>query len=118
MQRPRRCGLWTTPPLGAIILVPPSTSVLRLPPPPSRTRNENQLWKVLVRGRLHAVVIARDIRKAFLQVGIREDDRDALRFNWIETQHPERIRTLRFTRALLAWPGWSIQHRLNVCISK
>ena len=31
---------------------------------------QNQLWKVLVRGRFHAVAIAGDIKKAFLQVRI------------------------------------------------
>ena len=39
---------------------------------------QNQIWGVLVRGRFHAVAIAGDLRKAFLQVRIREDDRDAL----------------------------------------
>lgn len=60
---------------------------------------QNQLWKVLVHGRFYAVAIAGDIPKAFLQVRIREEDRDALRFHWISTEHPEQARTLRFTRA-------------------
>ena len=38
----------------------------------------SQLWKVLVHGRFHAVVISRGIRKAFRQVRICEDDRDLL----------------------------------------
>ena len=42
---------------------------------------QNQLWSVLVRARFHPVVIAGDIKQAFLQVRIREDDRDALRFH-------------------------------------
>ena len=61
---------------------------------------QNQLWKVLVRGRFNAVSIAGDIRKAFLQVHIRAEDRDALRFHWISGENPEQVRTLRFTRAL------------------
>ena len=61
---------------------------------------QNRLWKVLVRGRFHAVAIAGDIRMAFLQVRIREEDRDSLRFHWFSTEHPEQVRTLRFTRAL------------------
>ena len=44
---------------------------------------QNQLWKVLVRGRFNAVAIAGDIQKAFLQVRILAEDRDALRFHWI-----------------------------------
>ena len=60
---------------------------------------QNQIWRVLVRGRVHAVAIAGNIRKAFLQVRIREGDRDALRFYWIDREDPEKVRTLRFTRA-------------------
>ncbi|XP_020909539.1 uncharacterized protein LOC110247453 [Exaiptasia diaphana] len=61
---------------------------------------QNQLWKVLVRGRFHAVAIAGDIKKAFLQVRIQADDRDALRFHWIDVENPNKVRTYRFTRAL------------------
>ena len=82
---------------------------------------QNQLWKVLVRGRFHAVAIAGDIRKAFLQVRIREEDRDALRFHWINTEHPEQVRTLRFTRALFGLGpspfllGGVISNHLSTC---
>ena len=82
---------------------------------------QNQLWKVLVRGRFYAVAIAGDIRKAFLQVRIREEDRDALRFHWISAEHPEQVRTLRFTRALFGLGpspfllGGVIQHHLSIC---
>ena len=41
-----------------------------------------------------------DIRKAFLQVRIRSDHRNALRFHWLEDKNPQRVCTLRFTRAL------------------
>ena len=61
---------------------------------------QNQLWKVLVRGRFNAVVIAGDIQKAFPQVRIHAEDRDELRFHWITREYPEQVRTLRFTRAL------------------
>ena len=73
-----------------------------------------------MRGRFHAVVIAGDIRKAFLQVRIREEGRDALRFHWISTEHPERVRTLRFTRALFGLGpspfllGGVIEHHLSI----
>ena len=40
------------------------------------------------------------MRKAFLQVRIREGERDALRFHWLRDLHPTEIQTLRFTRAL------------------
>ena len=50
---------------------------------------QNQLWKVLVRGRFNAVAIVEDIQKAFLQVRIRAEDRDALLFHWITREYPE-----------------------------
>ncbi|XP_074636912.1 uncharacterized protein LOC141895072 [Acropora palmata] len=82
---------------------------------------QNQLWKVLVCGRFYAVAIAGDIPKAFLQVRILEEDRDALRFHRISTEHPEQVRTLRFTRALFGLGpspfllGGVIQHHLSIC---
>ena len=82
---------------------------------------QNQLWKVLLRGRFHAVALAGDIRKAFLQVRIREQDRDALRFHWLDGKNPLRIHTYRFTRALFGLGpspfllGGVIQHHLNTC---
>ena len=35
-----------------------------------------------------------------MQVRIRPDHRDAMRFHWLEDKDPQRICTLRFTRAL------------------
>jgi hypothetical protein len=61
---------------------------------------QNQLFKVLVRGRFHPVALNGDIRKAFLQVRIWTEHRDAMRFHWLEDKDPQRICTLRFTRAL------------------
>ena len=82
---------------------------------------QNKLWKVLVRGRFHPVALAGDIRKAFLQVRIHVQDRDALRFHWLEAKDPQRIRTYRFTRALFGLGpspfllGGVIQQHLNTC---
>ena len=82
---------------------------------------QNQLWKGLVRGRFNAVAIAGDIQKAFLQVRIHAEDRDALRFHWITREYLEQVRTLRFTRALFGLGpspfllGGVIQHHLNIC---
>ena len=60
---------------------------------------QNKLWNVLVRSRTHPVALVGDLKKAFLQVRIREADRDALRFHWRQGEHSN-IDTLRFTRAL------------------
>ena len=40
------------------------------------------------------------MKQAFLQVRIREEDRDAMRFHWIADHETRRMETLRFTRAL------------------
>ena len=61
---------------------------------------QNQLWSNLVRARFHPVAITGDIKQAFLQVRIREEDHDALRFHWLKDQNSHTVETLRFTRAL------------------
>ena len=60
---------------------------------------QNKLWSVLVRGRFNPVAVSGDLQKAFLQVRIKEADRDAMRFHWRRDEHSP-LRTLRFTRAL------------------
>lgn len=57
---------------------------------------QNQLWKVLVRRRVNTVAVAGD-KKAFLQVRVRVEDREALRFHCSRGGNPEQVRTLRFT---------------------
>ena len=61
---------------------------------------QNKLWGVVVRNRFHPVVVAGDIRRAFLQVRIRETERDALRFHWIADKCAKQVETLRFTRVV------------------
>ena len=55
---------------------------------------------MLVRGRFNPVAITGDIKKAFLQVRIRPEERDALRFHWLKNVETKEVETLRFTRAL------------------
>ena len=40
------------------------------------------------------------LKQAFLQVRIRLEDRDALRFHWIKNRDVSNVEVLRFTRAL------------------
>ena len=40
------------------------------------------------------------MKQAFLQIRIRENDRDALRFQWIEEKNLAKIVTYRFIRAI------------------
>ncbi|XP_028415516.1 uncharacterized protein LOC114538581 [Dendronephthya gigantea] len=75
------------------------------------------LWDILIRARMAPQLILADIQKAFLQIGLREEDRDAFRFlfnvNGIEKQ-------FRFTRipfGVESSPfmlGATIQHHLDV----
>ena len=46
------------------------------------------------------MVVAGDICRAFLQVRIRETERDALRFHWIADKSAKQVETLRFTRVV------------------
>ena len=58
------------------------------------------LFAVLLRARTHPVVLFADIEKAFLQVGIKEEDRDLLRFLYFEegNEGEEKIVTYRFKK--------------------
>ena len=60
---------------------------------------QNKLWDVLVHQRGYPVVVSGDIQKAFLQVRVRENERDALRFYW-RSEEDSQLETLRFTRVL------------------
>ena len=53
---------------------------------------------MLVRNRLKPVALCGDIKQTFLQVRIREVDRDVLRFHWIRDS--SQVETLRSTKAL------------------
>ena len=60
---------------------------------------QNLLWSVLIRARFYPIAIAGDIQKAFLQIRIKEEERDSLRFHWRRSGHFE-TEVYRFTRAL------------------
>ena len=61
---------------------------------------QNLLWDVLVRNRLKPIALAGDLKQAFLQVRIRIEDRDVLRFHWFKDTTMFEVEVLRFTRAL------------------
>ena len=42
-----------------------------------------ELLQLLVQFRMNPIILTADIRKAFLQISIRQEDRDALRFLWV-----------------------------------
>lgn len=73
----------------------PSLNECLYPGPPL----QNKLWDILVRQRAYPIAVTADLQKAFLQIRIRECERDALRFHWRKSEH-EKLETLRFTRVL------------------
>ena len=62
---------------------------------------QNKIYNVLVRGRFHSVAFVEDMRQAFIQVRIREGERDTLRFHWLRDLHSTLVQVFRFKRALL-----------------
>ena len=60
---------------------------------------QNKLWAVLVRIPFQLVALKGDIKQAFLQVRIREEDRDALLLHWISDLETWWVKV--FTQALL-----------------
>ena len=58
---------------------------------------QNSLWSVLIRTRFKPIALHGDLQKAFLQIRIKADDRDALRFYWIKGRNPNQIEILRIT---------------------
>ena len=60
---------------------------------------QNLLWSILVKSRFYPVLLTGDLQKAFLQVRIKKEERDALRFLW-KPPGEDRALIYRFTRAV------------------
>lgn len=61
----------------------------------------NDLFDLLLRFRRDRVAVTGDIEKAFLQIGLKEEDRDAVRFLWtVNLKDQEDPAVYRFTRVL------------------
>ena len=60
---------------------------------------QNLLWSILIRSRFLPILLTGDLEKAFLQVRIKEAERDALRFHWKAPGSNDTV-IYRFTRAL------------------
>ena len=59
---------------------------------------QNRLWDILVQSRFYPVLLTGDLKKAFLQIRIKEEERDTLRFDL--KPNSDKILIFRFTRAL------------------
>ena len=53
-----------------------------------------------MRNRFQPVALAGDLKQAFLQVRIREEDRHMMRLHWLKDLDTKHVETLRFTREL------------------
>ena len=70
------------------------------------------LWSILVRARFLPVLLTGDLQKAFLQIRIKEEERDALRFHWKSPGSDDTV-VYRFTRAVLR--SYSVLRVLHFC---
>ena len=59
---------------------------------------QNLIWDILTKSRFRPILLRGDIEKAFLQIRIREFERDVLRFQWVNSLESKNIKILRFTR--------------------
>lgn len=57
---------------------------------------QKKLWDVWVRSSLHPVILCADIEKAFLQICIRDSQRDCPIFIWAEASNIDKIEIYRF----------------------
>ena len=60
----------------------------------------NMIRDILIRNRMLPIALTGDMKQAFLQIRVREHERDALRFHWIENRETMKRVVLRFTRPL------------------
>ncbi|XP_022793733.1 uncharacterized protein LOC111332625 [Stylophora pistillata] len=74
------------------------------------------LWDIMVRVRMSASLLLRDIEKAFLQIGVKEEDRDAVRFLFNIKGIEKHLRFTRVPFGVEASPfllGATLQHHFE-----
>lgn len=74
------------------------------------------LWDILIRARMHNNILLADIQKAFHQISIKENDRDAFRFLFNINGKQEEFRFTRVPFGAEASPfilGATLQHHYN-----
>ena len=81
---------------------------------------QNLIFDIICRNRFYPVTLLGDLHKSFLSVRIKEEDRDALRFHFVENRDSSNIVTYRFTRALFGLNlspfllGATLEQHLNI----
>ena len=66
----------------------------------TETPLQNKIQDILLRNRFNPIALSADIKSSFLQIRIRESDRNCLRFHWILNKDPSLLQILRFTCAI------------------
>ena len=59
---------------------------------------KKKLRDILIRTIFRPVILCADIEKAFLQIRIKEKERESLKFHWVENLTNNTTQILRFTR--------------------
>ena len=75
------------------------------------------LWDILIRARMSTHLLLADLQKAFLQVGLKDDDRDAFRFLFNINGVEEHLRFTRIPFGVEASPfmlGATLQHHFDL----
>ena len=74
------------------------------------------LWDIMIRARMSSDILLADLQKAFLQIAIKEEDRDAFRFLYNINGKEEHLRITRVPFGAEASPfmlGATLQHHFN-----
>ena len=74
------------------------------------------LWDIMIRSRMYTNILLVDIQKAFHQIGVKEEDRDAFRFLFNINGKDEHLRFTRVPFGAEASPfilGATLQHHYN-----
>ena len=74
------------------------------------------LWNIMIRARMSSDILLADVQKAFLQIAIKEEDRDAFRFLFNINGKEEHLRFARVPFGAEASPfmlGATLQHHFN-----
>lgn len=74
------------------------------------------LWDIMIRPRMSTHLLLADLKKTFLQIGVKEEDRDAFRFLFNINGRKEHLRFARVQFGAKASPfmlGATLQHHFN-----
>lgn len=69
---------------------------------------QNLLRSILIRAKFKPIALCGDLQKVFLQIRIKKEDCNALRFHWVRKEDPNQIEILRYTRLV-----FGLVHRRN-----